>query len=209
MKFNKYNIQIIALIISALGLMVTMLSFTRDNLLIHYDSTDVLTLATALVGLTTTIYFGVAIKRKNPKKYIYLSYASMDKVVAEKISSELSKQFKVLSKYRFEIVTADSIPLGSDMNIAMKENIFKADTIIIIVSSSYLQNEWCQKEFTAISNENKRIIPIVTESFSNLERLPKDISNVKSLSLINCESDKDFSNTISILAKDLIKQRKD
>lgn len=95
------------------------------------------------------------------------------------------------------------------MNITMQENMSKSDIVIIIVSPEYLQSKWCLKEFVAISNEDKRIIPIVTESFSDLAKLPKDISGIKALSLRNCVSEEDFSITILKLAKDLIKQRRD
>ncbi len=209
MKFNKNNIQVFALLISALALMVTMLSMLTQNSLFQYDNIFVLSLATVLVTLTIFVYALLIIKRVNPKKYIYLSYTGMDKEIAEEISLVLSEQFKRLSKYRFEIITADSIPFGNDMYATMKENMSKSDIVIIIVSPSYLQSEWCLKEFSTISNEDKRIIPIVTESFSDLAKLPKDISNIKALSLINCESGEDFSKTMSILAKDLIKQRID
>ncbi len=209
MKFNKNNIQVFALLISALALMVTMLSMLTQNSLFQYDNIFVLSLATVLVTLTIFVYALLIIKRVNPKKYIYLSYTGMDKEIAEEISLVLSEQFKRLSKYRFEIITADSIPFGNDMYATMKENMSKSDIVIIIVSPSYLQSEWCLKEFSTISNEDKRIIPIVTESFSDLAKLPKDISNIKALSLINCESGEDFAKTMSILAKDLIKQRID
>lgn len=209
MKLNKNNIQVFSLLISALALMLTMLSILRDDALLKFDNIYVLTLSIALVTITSSVYALSTIKRINPKKYIYLSYTGMDKEIAEKISLVLSEQFKSLSIYRFEIITADSIPFGNDMYITMRENMSKSDIVIIIVSPSYLKSEWCLKEFMTISNEDKRIIPIVTETFSDLAKLPKDISNIKALSLINCKSEEDFSKIMSTLAKDLIKQRKD
>lgn len=209
MKFNKNNIQIFSLLISAVALMFAMLSILTQNSFFRYGNVVVLSLATVLVTLTSYIYTVLIIKRINPKKYIYLSYTSMDKEIAEKISFTLNEQFKRLSKYRFEIVTADSIPFGNDMYITMQENMLKSDVVMVIVSHFYLQSEWCQKEFITIINKNKRIIPIVTESFDDLEKLPRNISNIKALSLINCKSEEDFAQTIAVLAKDLIKQRKD
>lgn len=209
MKFNKNNIQIFSLLISALALMVTMLSILTQNSLLKYDNVFVLSLAIVLVTSTAFLYTLLIIKRVNPKKYIYLSYTGRDKEIAEKMILILNEQFKKLSKYRFEILTADSIPFGNDMYITMQENLAKSEIVIVIVSSSYLQSEWCINEFTTISKDNKRIIPVVTEAFSDLTELPKDISNIKALSLINCKSEEDFSKTMSTLAKDLIKQRKD
>ncbi len=209
MKFNKNNIQIFSLLISALALMVTMLSILTQNSLLKNDNAFVLSLAIILVTSTAFLYTLLIIKRVNPKKYIYLSYTGRDKEIAEKMILILNEQFKKLSKYRFEILTADSIPFGNDMYITMQENLAKSEIVIVIVSPSYLQSEWCINEFTTISKDNKRIIPVVTEAFSDLTELPKDISNIKALSLINCKSEEDFSETMSTLAKDLIKQRKD
>lgn len=209
MKSNKNKIEIFSLLVAALTIMITMLSMLRDSMLLKSDNTLILLLVTLPVILTLYIYMLLIIKRTNPKKYIYLSYANMDKDIAEKVSSILNEQFKTLSKYRFEILTADSIPFGKDMYATMQENMSKSNIVIIIVSQTYLHSEWCIKEFTTICEKDKLIIPIVTESFADLAKLPKDISNIKALSLINCKSEKDFVRAISTLAKDLIKQRND
>lgn len=209
MKFNKNNFQIVTLLVSALALMATMISILTSNSLFLYDNALILTLAITLVALTSVVYATLIIKRVNPKTYIYLSYSRKDKELAEKIATELTDQFKRLSKYRFEIITGDSIPFGNDMTSTMQENISKSDIAIIIVSTEYLQSQWCLKEFMTFSGQKKRIIPIVKESFSDLSKFPEDMSNIKALSLINCESNEDFNKSMSLLAKDLIKQRKD
>lgn len=209
MKFNKNNLQIFTLLVSALALMFTMFSILTRDSLIRYDNVLALSLAITLVTLTSTVYAAMIVKRINPKKYIYLSYCGRDKEIAEKTLAVLNEQLEKLSKYRFEIITADSIPFGNDMYVTMQENLSKSDIVIVIVSASYLQSEWCLNEFLTISKEDKKIIPIVTESFSDLSKLPKDISNIKALFLGNCKSEKEFSETILALSKDLIKQRRD
>lgn len=209
MKFNKNNLQNSILFISAASLMATMLSILTEGSGVQRDSEDILILGIMLVLVTSIVYAFLVIKRITPKKYIYISYSSQDEEIEKKMSLILNDQFKKLSKYRFEIIDANSIHFGYDMNDAMKENLEKSDIVIIIVSPAYLQSSWCKKEFTTISNEDKQIIPIVTESFSDLAKLPKDISNIKALSLENCVTEEDFSNSILILAKDLIKQRRD
>lgn len=209
MKFNKNTIQILSLLLAALSVMTIMLVLLSGTSYQGNTSTFSLFITAIIVMLTVLEYLLLIIKRTNPKKYIYLSYAGVHKELAEKVALVLNDQFKTLSKYRFEILTADSIPFGNDMYTTMQENMSKSNIVIIIVSQAYLHSEWCIKEFTTICEKDKLIIPIVTESFADLAKLPKDISNIKALSLINCESEKDFVRAISTLAKDLIKQRND
>lgn len=209
MKLNKNNLQIIVLLISAFGLMLTMLSLLEQKSFINYiDSEFVLLLGIGLVSVTLFSYTITVIRRINPKKYIYLSYTGIDKGISENIIDLLSERLMKQSKYRFEFLTAETIPLGSNMYDVMKDNIDRSDIAIIIVSSAYLESVWCQKEFATITQYSKEIIPIVIETFSHLSQLPKDLSDIKALSLINCSAD-ELTYKISILAKDLINRQKD
>lgn len=208
MKFNKNNFQIITLLIAALSLIVTIFSVV-DNTRLFLDNEIILAFATALVASLSATYVLSIIRRINPKQYIYISYTLQDKDTALLVSQILSEQFKRLSKYRFEIITVDSIPFGEDMSATMQKYIEKSDIVIVLVSENYITSEWCYNEFLSIANLNKRIIPIVLNSYSDLSRLPKDISNIKALSLSDCTSDKDFEEQLLRLAKDLIRQRKD
>ena len=181
-----------------------------QNLCLHsLDNEIILAFATALVASLSATYVLSIIRRINPKQYIYISYTGQDKDTALLVSQILSEQFKRLSKYRFEIITVDSIPFGEDMSATMQKYIEKSDIVIVLVSENYITSEWCYNEFLSIANLNKRIIPIVLNSYSDLSRLPKDISNIKALSLSDCTSDKDFEEQLLRLAKDLIRQRKD
>ncbi|MGE9949482.1 toll/interleukin-1 receptor domain-containing protein [Coprococcus catus] len=208
MNFNKNNFQIITLLIAALSLIVTIFSVV-DNTRLFLDNEIILAFATALVASLSATYVLSIIRRINPKQYIYISYTGQDKDTALLVSQILSEQFKRLSKYRFEIITVDSIPFGEDMSATMQKYIEKSDIVIVLVSENYITSEWCYNEFLSIANLNKRIIPIVLNSYSDLSRLPKDISNIKALSLSDCTSDKDFEEQLLRLAKDLIRQRKD
>ena len=209
MKFNKNSFQIFTLLVSVVALMMTMIVFLFQNendVLI--DSPIILILATTLVVVTGIVYSVLVIKRINPKKYIYLSYSSSDSETASIIASILEAEFLSLSKYRFEILTADSISYGDKMHDKMQENISKADIVIIIGSPAYLESRWCIEEFNSFSNLSKLIIPIVMHSFNDLHELPNDLSDIKALSLIDCSED-EISQKINSLAKDLIKKRRD
>lgn len=208
MKFNKNSFEIITLWIVTISLIATIFSVV-DNTRLFLDNEIILTLATALVASFFATDVLLIIRRINPKQYIYISYTGQDEDTALLVSRILSEQFKRLSKYRFEIITVDSISFGEDMPATMQKYIEKSDIVIVLVSEDYIKSEWCYNEFLSIANMNKRIIPIVLNSYNDLSRLPKDISNIKALSLCDCTSDKDFEEQLLRLAKDLIRQRKD
>ena len=209
MKFNKNNFQVIILLITTISLIITIFSGMYNTTLFYTDNGIILILASGLVISLLVAYILLIMRRVNPKQYIYISYTEKDKKIALSVSQTLNRQFEHLSKYRFEIITADSIPFGEDMYATMQEYIKKSNIVIVLISESYIKSEWCTKEFISITNMNKRVIPIVMDSYDDLTRLPKDISNIKALSLNGCISDKDFEQQLLHLAKDLIRQRKD
>lgn len=208
MKFNKNNLQLVALMIATFSIVITIFSIIKDSKVLYINSIIILSLATGLIATLFCFYALLLLRRINPKQYIYISYSGKDKDTALLISETLNKQLEKLSKYRFEIITADSISYGEDMYTTMQKNIEKSEIILILVSESYINSKWCTDEFTSIMNMNKRIIPIVMNSFGDLSLLPKDISNIKALSFSECETEKNFKEQLLRLSKDLIKQRK-
>lgn len=208
MKFNKNNLQLVTLMIATFSIVVTIFSTISNSEALLTDSTIILSLATGLTTILFASYALLLLRRINPKQYIYISYSRKDNDTALLISETLSKQLEKLSKYRFEIITADSISYGEDMYSTMQKNIEQSEIILILVSQSYIHSKWCINEFTSIMDMNKKIIPIVMESFEDLSQLPKDISNIKALSFIEASSGKKFEEQLLRLSKDLIRQRK-
>ena len=135
-----------------------------------------------------------------------MSFSSADKDMVELVTRTLEEQFKKMSKYRFEILTADTIPYGSDMRKTMQEYLQKANIMIVIVSKSYIESN---EEFVEISGMNKKIIPIVIDRYEYLSQLPKDISNIKALFIRESKLNEELEHQIELLAKDLVRQRKD
>ena len=166
-----------------------------------------------LLLVTFFIYSLSVFKRVKPVKNIYISYSFEDEEIANKIIFQLSDQLTHLSKYRFNIISKKDVPYGEDLYKTIKTNINKSDIFLLIISTSYIQKESCIKEFQDIFqkklNTQVKIIPIVMDSFDNLSKLPNNLSNIKSLSLIDYCTEEDFSQRITSLANDLIKQRKD
>lgn len=212
MKFNKISIQVFILCIFAISLMAIMVLMLNKKLFFESSNGGVLTLCLFLICgiLIIVMFIFLLFRRVTPKRYIYISYASKNKVIAENIMNVLSEQLEKLSKYRFEFVTKDSIPYGNDIYLTSRENMAKSGIVIIIVSQSFLQSKWCQEEFNWAFEHDKRIIPIILESFDDLSDLPNDIGNIKALSLKNCEfGDYEFFENLKVLAKDLIRHQSD
>lgn len=209
MKFSKSGLQMASLLIAVISIIVVIFSIIGGSELFYIKNEFVSCLVMTITGALLSELLFMIFRRINPKQYIYISYTEQDKKLALLISQILSEQFAKLSKYRFEIRTADTIPFGDDMYITVKKYIEESNIIIVIVSEDYINSDWCYKEFMSIVNMNKRIIPIVMHSYDDLSRLPVDISNIKALSLRNCTSEKDFKKQLLRLASDLVRQRKD
>lgn len=211
MKFNKNNVQTISLLLAAFGLIMSIFYIISDRYIFaSIDDSALLFMATVMITLLTiyTTAFTV-FQRINPKKNIYISYASDAKEIAEMIISEMNEQFKKTSKYRFELFTVDSVHYGYDIKETVESYIEKTDIVIIIVSPKYINSEWCKNEFCNLISKEKTIIPIITDSFEDLSRLPKNLSNIKALSLIDTKTQDDIQKQLSKLVFDLIRQRKD
>lgn len=214
MKFNKNSMIIFALLLTAVALMATMVSVLLVDVGVDsYEDTTTLILSITLISITFCLYALAILNRTKPIKYIYISYSFKDKGIATFINDELSNQLKTLSKYRYRILTDNDVAFGEDLYNSIAHNIDKSDIFVIIVSPEYLQKERCLNEFRTISqkalNKDIKIIPIVLHDFSDLAKLPKDLSSIKALSLIDCEDESDVSQQIKLLAEDLIKRRKD
>ena len=209
MKFNKNNIQIISLFISAISLVFALFTIMFDANKFDTNNIYLMTLLMVFVSYIASAYIMLIIKRVNPKQYIYMSFSSADKDMVELVTRTLEEQFKKMSKYRFEILTADTIPYGSDMRKTMQEYLQKANIMIVIVSKSYIESKWCNEEFVEISGMNKKIIPIVIDRYEYLSQLPKDISNIKALFIRESKLNEELEHQIELLAKDLVRQRKD
>lgn len=216
MNYNKSNLSVAVLLISAISLMATMVSMFFLEPEKVFDSFDnyesiITLLFSMLLLLTVMLYFLSIFKRVKPKKYIYISYSNDNKEIVGKIINELNELLSRLSKYRFDILTHQDVSLGEDYYESIKTNINKSEFFIVIVSQSYLEKAGTINEFEKIIQKNNKakIIPIVLDSFDDLAKLPENLSNIKALPLFNCDSEKEFTQQIRILAEDLIKYRKD
>ncbi len=208
MKNNK-NLQIISLFATALSLIMALFTLVFDSNRFNTDNILIISLLSICTVMISLMYILLIARRVNPKQYIYISYTSADKETAQLITSTLEGELNKFSKYHYEILSADSIPYGSDIHKTVEEYLEKSTIIIVVVSENYLISSWCRSEFISTSKLNKKIIPIVVDSYQHLSELPKDISNIKALSLRECSSTDEFKRHITSLAKELVRQRQD
>ena len=210
MKLNKNDIQIISLLVAAIGIITSIFGVINNRFSINsIEDSELLIIATAMIALLTLQTSLLTVfHRIKPKKYIYISYSHANADIAETIIAEMNEQFKKTSKYRFELFTADSVSYGYNMEKTIESYIEQSDIIIVIVSQNYINSTWCKKEFMNCMGKGKTIIPVVTDSFENLSKLPVNLSDIKALSLIDVETNNDIKKQLSKLVVDLIKQRK-
>lgn len=210
MKNSKNILQLLSLIIAALSIIISMalIIYNGSNLILLSDEKYLLTVCVIVVIPLTWAYTLIILKRVNPSKNIYLSYSIEDKEIANIIATVLEKQLNCSSKYRFKLITADLVPFGANIQNTMKNDLARADIIIVIVSTHYLESSWCNQEFKEIDFEHQTVIPIVLSSFDHLSELPIDISGIKGLYLGDCQTNTLIEERLSALSKDLIKHLK-
>lgn len=201
---DRNSAEIFMLIVSAVALVITMQRMMDGDSTVQQNSMT-LSLAITLVGFTSIWQTLITIMRDLKKRscHVYVSYSHEDEKLVKRLLEVLERQLREYPRNHVKFVTDDSIPLGSDIESSVRENIEKSDTIIVVVSEAYSENDWCLREFEMIVSGKKKMIPIVTKSFEDLKKLPIDISNVKALLLSEGESEKEFSEAISMLAKNL------
>jgi len=206
---NTNGIQMIAFIISAFSLIVALFTITFDSQ--RFDTGNMaLMMFTAVFAACISFAYSLLITRRiNPIKYIYLSYSSVDEEMALSIAKVLDEQLKKLSKYRFEILSVETVPYGSDLKKTMAEYLDKSSLVIVIVSEGYVSSKRCNNEFHSIKVKSKKMIPVVKDSYDILSELSVWTAGIKALSLKECKSEEELEQRIVLLAKDLIRQRQE
>lgn len=176
---------------------------TQNEVIIHVS----IVIAVAMLVPLISVYSLLILKRINPKKYVFLSYAKTDENLASDLRTLLDKELNLNSRYRYEILIGDEIPLGTDMISGLKAIIDKTEVVILIVSEDYLASKWCISEFGCFDFDKQRVIPIAYSDLSLLSKLPKDISNIKGLRLDYLYTSEELKSLTKILSEDLIKNQ--
>ncbi len=85
---------------------------------------------------------------------IFISYTSAQTRLASLLARELQANNHVVIKYPF--------PPQVDFVEAIANGLVQADTVIALVSQSYLTSNWCVKEF-ALAHKMGKLVPILVE----------------------------------------------
>ena len=197
-------VTIFALAVTVIGYLIIVLDGASDHTSIRY-----ITAATTCIAVIPLVYTYtlLILKRINPKKYVFFSYAKRDTELASTIRKELDEALNRNSRYRYEILIGDDIPLGIDMSTGIEELIGKSEIIIALVSKEYVLSERCLIEFKHFDFEKQKVIPIVKSDYRLLTELPVDISNIKGVSLGTNITSVDITDLVKTLSKDIIKNQ--
>jgi len=107
----------------------------------------------------------------------FLSHSSMDKILVERIASNLGKSSCVFDSYEFE----NGLPILDEILLGLKST----ELFVIFISNNSLNSKWVQEEISLTQRNielgnNKKIYPILIDSnisISNDQRIPEWLKN--------------------------------
>jgi tetratricopeptide (TPR) repeat protein len=119
---------------------------------------------------------------KPPMEVIFISYTRKD----EQLRRELQAHLKVLSRDGLVVVwTDEDIGVGDEWRRAINDNLNRAGVILLLVSSDFINSDYCDREVSFALERNEAggacVIPIIvrdcdwrSQPFAKLEVLPRD-----------------------------------
>ncbi|MDX2213738.1 MAG: TIR domain-containing protein [Oculatellaceae cyanobacterium bins.114] len=136
---------------------------------------------------------------ENLMTQVFLSYATEDRNVAQKIRSSLLRE-----AFTVWINTTD-IQTGVDFENAIKQGIEEADNIVYLLSTNSLQSHYCQLEIDYALSLNKRIVPILVSAIDTQE-LPAALRNLQYIDLtdniLETDYQQDENQLLRVLRQD-------
>lgn len=96
------------------------------------------------------------INENNPRKKVFVSYSHQDLTIVSLIVSILKREFDVKIDRR-------DTSAGMELKDAISELIFRADVIIVVVSTNSMQSHWVHQEIGVAKALNKVIMPVVID----------------------------------------------
>jgi hypothetical protein len=188
--FDKYRnfLNISVIVLSITSIIVAIISFLDmtiiDNLIsIFAKNNSFLLMFTSFVTVLFISIYSYFITKifKRKKISIFLSYMHSDKEDINKIKKILS------STNNYKIYDFDSILIGQNIQVEIKNMIDSSSLIIILFNENYFQSNHCLIELEEIVNSGKIIIPILKSS-EYVSNLPPDIKKFKYLIISDDEA---------------------
>jgi hypothetical protein len=152
-----------------------------------------ISLVAAILGGLLAIMLEYLFRKYKPNKpYVLISSSREDKKLALQIKHDLNNLNIDLDVSLIEEV----VQVGESINDRLNEEFSRAEYIILIISESYLQSYFSEKELDYFVTNKKKILPIVLGN-NEIPYQLKDKVYLKHM-------EEDYKNTISILMNSLI-----
>lgn len=194
LKFDKEDIFLVAIF----GLPSVIGIFSAFNFI---DETIGLIITVSLVSILAVCLTAIKI---NKKHYVYLSYSHKDKENVKRIKEAIERRLRKNAIQSFIILTDDAISVGDNVIEAITSFIKRSERVVVFISRSYLESEYCQKELSLCMNgSTKNVIPVILDSPDIISDLPEELKNIKAVVLDKSpiESEKEIDKIVDALIK--------
>lgn len=204
----------VSIFISIIALVVAIIFYASNmkNDVVLNVATVSTSIAVLASGLSSIIMRQIQLKRiRATKLTVFVSYCDKDKDSVSSFLSLLKRTSLRTMGETIHVMDANLIPYGESIENATKEYLNRSSLALVFVSDGYTKDKRCTKEFKTIIENEDRVIPVVLDTVENLSKLPRDLSDIKALSVTtikeNQESDsknstsEELNNQVQLLAE--------
>lgn len=122
------------------------------------------------------------------KKRIFISHASADGVIGEKLVDTMEKLGIDKNDVFFSSQYGTGIQLGNDFHKAIKEALTECDIVIFLLTKKFYKSAYCLNEMGAVWYLNKKFIPILLDNLTYDDMLGFIDKRYSACKLIKSES---------------------
>ncbi len=115
------------------------------------------------------------------ESYIFVSYHHDDEEIAYEIISDFQAR-------GYRVCYDSGIPIGVNYFESLAEKIRNCELFLCILSTKYIETDFCQRELFYALNLRKRIVPIKTETFKLPDAMQFQLSALHSFNIANYPS---------------------
>jgi TIR domain len=98
---------------------------------------------------------------EQPAPHVFLSHSHVDKTIARRVR-------RWLIAHGVEVwIDERKMKIGTVLPASIRENIEKADVVLVIASAASAKSEWVERELNFAKEHGKTIVPLLVESVAN------------------------------------------